>query len=200
MKTHNFNKQNVTSEQVESIKYKEGIPAFLSKDRNTKSKHLDMRWQNAEEKTKTFRWSGTVSVFDVAAYILRKLGNLSTMKLQKLVYYCQAWSMVWDEKPLFNEHIEAWTNGPVVRELFSYHRGYYEISEIQIGNPDILLENQKETIDAVLKFYGNKSAQWLIELSHSEEPWKEVRKDLSSDEISNKIISLNSMANYYSSL
>jgi hypothetical protein len=43
------------------------------------------------------------NVFDVAAYIVNKLGIISTMKLQKLVYYAQAWSLVWDEQPLFQE-------------------------------------------------------------------------------------------------
>ncbi len=46
--------------------------------------------------------------FDVAKYILTKMGKLSTVKLQKLVYYAQAWSLVWDDEPLFNERIEAW--------------------------------------------------------------------------------------------
>ncbi len=56
----------------------------------------------------------TVSVESVAAYILSQHGKLSAMKLQKLVYYCQAWSLVWDEAPLFQEQIQAWANGPVV--------------------------------------------------------------------------------------
>ena len=59
-----------------------------------------------------------VSAHDVAAYILRKQGPLSAMKLQKLVYYAQAWSTVWDDQPLFSEAVEAWANGPVVRELY----------------------------------------------------------------------------------
>ncbi|MDY6802276.1 MAG: DUF4065 domain-containing protein, partial [Cyanobacteriota bacterium] len=55
-----------------------------------------------------------VKVMDVAAYILKKLGPLSAMKLHKLLYYSQAWSLVWDEQPLFSERIEAWANGPVI--------------------------------------------------------------------------------------
>jgi len=50
----------------------------------------------------------SLSVHDVAAYILKKQGEMSAMKLQKLVYYSQAWSLVWDEKPLFRAQIEAW--------------------------------------------------------------------------------------------
>ena len=55
------------------------------------------------------------SVYDVAAFILGRLGQVGAMKLQKLVYYSQAWSLVWDDQPLFSETIEAWDKGPVVR-------------------------------------------------------------------------------------
>lgn len=141
-----------------------------------------------------------IRVFDVAAYILQKMGTMTTMKLQKLVYYSQAWSLVWDEEPLFEEVIEAWANGPVVRDLFDYHRGMYEISAMPIGNPRLLNKEQQETIDAVLKYYGDKSAQWLIELTHMEDPWVQARKGLPKLERGNRIISLDTIADYYSSL
>lgn len=141
-----------------------------------------------------------ITVFDVAAYIVEKLGEISTMKLQKLVYYSQAWSIVWDEKPLFNEKILAWANGPVIRELFDYHRGNYSINKIIIGNSLCLSSSQKETIDAVLNYYGDKPAQWLIDLTHMEKPWLDARKGLSASERGNREILLESLHEYYSSL
>jgi uncharacterized phage-associated protein len=57
-----------------------------------------------------------VSVFDVAAYILEKQPKkhpITAWKLQKLIYYCQAWSLVWDEQSIFKEKILAWANGPI---------------------------------------------------------------------------------------
>lgn len=54
---------------------------------------------------------------DVAKYILSKTGTIPAMKLQKLVYYSQAWALVWDEKPLFTAPIQAWANGPVCPRL-----------------------------------------------------------------------------------
>ena len=53
------------------------------------------------------------NVFDVAKYIIEKQGQLTAMKLQKLVYYSQVWTLVWDEEPLFPEVIQAWGKGPV---------------------------------------------------------------------------------------
>ena len=75
---------------------------------------------------------------DVAAYILKKCGNMSHMKLQKLMYYAQAWSLVWDEEPLFPERIEAWVNGPVVRPLYADLRLTYTVSEghLPCSDPD----------------------------------------------------------------
>jgi uncharacterized phage-associated protein len=141
-----------------------------------------------------------VSCLDVAEYILRQHGRMSTMKLQKLVYYSQAWALVWDEAPIFNEPIAAWANGPVVPALFDYHRGMFDISHVLTGNPDVLSSDQQETVNAVLHFYGNKSAQWLIDLCHTEEPWIRARHGLTPDERGNRIISHDSMAEYYSSL
>ena len=69
------------------------------------------------------------SVHDVAAYVLREAGAMSTVKLHKLVYYSQAWHLVWDEEPLFVEPIEAWANGPVVRALYDHHRGRFGVED-----------------------------------------------------------------------
>ena len=171
----------------------------LEFDEKTDSEALekDVTW---EELQKQNLENPKIRVFDVAAYILEKMDTMTTMKLQKLVYYSQAWSLVWDEKPLFEEKIEAWANGPVVRELFDYHRGMYEISEIPIGNPRLSDQEQRDTVDAVLEYYGDRSAQWLIDLSHMEEPWKHTRKGLPPLERGNRVIPLDAMAHYYSSL
>jgi len=144
--------------------------------------------------------SPVATVFDVAACILRKLGPVSAMKLHKLVYYCQAWSLVWDERPLFGERIEAWASGPVVPELFAYHKGQFVVSDIPVGKPEHLDQDAKDTIDAVIQFYGKKPPQWLSDLTHREAPWKNARQGIPEGARSNALISLESMAEYYGSL
>ena len=62
-------------------------------------------------------------VLDVAKYALDKLGYVSTMKLQKIVFYSHAYHLVRQGLPLFDDRIEAWVNGPVVRALFQEHKG-----------------------------------------------------------------------------
>jgi uncharacterized phage-associated protein len=141
-----------------------------------------------------------VSAHDVAAYILNKQGPLSAMKLQKLVYYSQAWSTVWDDKPLFAEPIEAWANGPVVRDLYDVHRGQFEVRAWPRGNPAALDEEQRSTVDAVLGYYGGRNAQTLSDMTHAEDPWRLARRGLPEGERGNRVISLASLSEYYSSL
>ena len=141
------------------------------------------------------------SVMDVASYILQSRGQMTTMKLQKLVYYCQAWSLVWDEKPLFEEPIEAWANGPVVRQLYEAHRGWFDLGPGNLpGDPNALDANQRATVEVVLDYYADKPTQWLIDLTHMEEPWQTARKGLPETARSTNEISPISMAEYYSSL
>src|SRR5438128_2146383 len=115
------------------------------------------------------------SVLDVANYILGKRGPMTAMKLQKLAYYAQAWSLVWDERALFDEEVEAWANGPVVRALYEKHRGQFIVKDIPGGAAEKLDKPALETIDAVLSTYGDKTSQWLSNLTHQESPWRDAR-------------------------
>lgn len=141
------------------------------------------------------------SVKDVAAFILRECGEMTAMKLQKLVYYAQAWSLVWDERPLFPERIEAWANGPVCPDLYRWHQGLFRVEKGNLpGNPGNIDATGAETIQAVLKYYGDKSAQWLSDLTHSEAPWRDARAGLTDGERGNAPITHAAMAEYYASL
>ena len=140
------------------------------------------------------------SVFDAAKYILSKTGSVSSWKLQKLIYYSQAWSLVWDDRPLFNERIEAWANGPVCPDLYNQHRGQFHVTDIAIGNADALDKDARETIDGVLTYYGDKTPQWLSDLTHAEAPWKVARGDLPPGASCQKVITHEEMAEYYGSL
>jgi uncharacterized phage-associated protein len=141
------------------------------------------------------------SAHDVAAYIL---GNVPTpipaVKLHKLIYYSQAWSLVWEDHPLFEERIEAWVNGPVVPALYEFHRGNYQVTKWPKGDASALAPEDASTVDAVLKFYGKQSSQWLSDLTHSEEPWIKARKGLSPTQRGHAEITLESMAEYYNGL
>lgn len=144
-----------------------------------------------------------MSVRDVAEYILRSRGEMTAMKLQKLVYYAQAWSLVWDERPLFDEKIQAWANGPVCRTLYGYHRQQFIVQPrmFKVEDPDLDAKS-KATIDAVLNFYADKSAQWLSDLTHLEAPWRKAREraNVPDGAASEEEITLADMHEYYSGL
>jgi uncharacterized phage-associated protein len=120
--------------------------------------------------------------------------EISNLKLQKLLYYCQGYHLAITEKPLFEEPIEAWRYGPVVREI--YHRfkvygdldiiGTVDWSEIELD------ENQMKIVGIVWGKLGEISAGTLIDMTHSETPWLNAMYFGS-----NKEISADSMKNYF---
>jgi uncharacterized phage-associated protein len=137
---------------------------------------------------------------DVAAAILRRTGAVSTWKLQKLMYYAQAWHLVWEDRPLFEDPIEAWANGPVVPTLYARHRGQFTITAWPSGNADALDVGERSTIVAMLGLYGDKTGQWLSDLTHRELPWIEAREGLAAGERGHAVITHEAMAEYYGGL
>lgn len=137
---------------------------------------------------------------DVAAYILDRCGSMTAMKLQKLVYYSQAWHLAWEQVPLFDEPIEAWANGPVIRSLYRQHRGFYEVHPSEIaGDASALTSNEAESVDVVLAEYCSCSPMELSERTHSEDPWQRARAGLAPGERGNREISQEDMMEYYAS-
>lgn len=124
---------------------------------------------------------------------------MTAWKLQKLVYYSQAWSLVWDERPMFQDPIQAWANGPVCPALYNKHRGQFTVTEVA-GDPGTLDAIAQETVDAVLLYYGDKHPQWLSDLTHAEAPWKDTRGTLPPGAACNREITHDAMASYYGSL
>ncbi len=142
------------------------------------------------------------SVLDVARYVIKAKHPITTMKLQKLVYYCQAWSLAWDEMPLFPEDFEAWANGPVCPQLYEKHRGLFRLYDDFLNNvPDYaFMDAETDTMDSVLNHYGDKSPEWLSQLTHMEYPWKAARGDTPLGEPCHNIITKESMMDYYGGL
>jgi uncharacterized phage-associated protein len=134
------------------------------------------------------------NVFDAAHYILSTIGgDVSTVKLQKLCYYAQAWHLARYGAPLFPEEFEKWDNGPVCRELYLVHRGNFSINAESIPGELCLSEDfsadECGTMDLVLEKYGVLDGDELSKLSHREDPWKLSPK--------NSVISKNVMETYY---
>ena len=94
------------------------------------------------------------------------------MKLQKLLYYCQAGSLAWLDRPLFPDRIEAWTNGPVVVSFWeehSYESWIHKIEAPEIENNDVIA-----IIMQVLETYNAYGPAQLSQYAADEEPCSEA--------------------------
>lgn len=141
------------------------------------------------------------SIMDVSNYILHQHGPMSPMKLQKLCYYAQAWSLVWNSQEMFSEEFEAWKTGPVCRELFLQTQERFRITaNVFPGQADSLSADQKDTIDRVIEYYGKHDAQWLGRLAQMEDPWKEATDHIRNPSPSAAIVTKDSTAKYYACL
>jgi uncharacterized phage-associated protein len=142
------------------------------------------------------------NVRDVARYILHRSAPMSSMKLQKLAYYAQGWHLAFDGEPLFDSKIEAWANGPVVRDLYIAHRGLFTLHENTLGpfDENSLTPAEMETVDAVLEAYGHMDAHQLSNLTHSERPWIEAREGLGDGTRGESEINLASMHEFFDAL
>ncbi len=140
-------------------------------------------------------------VDDVVAAVLKQTGPIDTWKLQKLLYYCQAWHLVWEDgRPLFRARIEAWANGPVVPAVYEKHRREFRVGAWKDGHPARLTDSERQTIQSVLDFYKSKSGLELSALTHREAPWRLARRGLAEGERGHREITLESILEYYGGL
>ncbi|MGU9961633.1 MAG: Panacea domain-containing protein [Candidatus Puniceispirillales bacterium WSBS_2018_MAG_OTU23] len=122
-------------------------------------------------------------VKDIAEYFLA-LGKdadepVSNLKIQKLCYYAQGLYLALHSTPLFEEKIEAWTHGPVCRELYDLYKGNGSdgITPDKDYNYDKLSTDVKDFLNEVYQVYGQFSAWKLRNMTHSETPWMDAYKN-----------------------
>jgi uncharacterized phage-associated protein len=121
---------------------------------------------------------------------------VTNLKLQKLLYYAQAWHLVLFDDALFDEAIEAWVHGPVVPSIFRRFRDN-RWSVLEDSGSILPAARTREHLDDVWKVFGKYNAYDLERMTHSEAPWKAAREGLAPDVSSHNIISLESMKSYY---
>jgi len=131
-----------------------------------------------------------VTALDVARLFLNwsyKNGDLITnLRIQKLLYYAQAWYLVNYNRRLFNDPIEAWDLGPVIRSVYKKYKKYGgEPIPYKTNNKEetVFQPHQIHFLGEYFKIYSNLSATALVSLSHSETPWKNAHKRGKNSEI-----------------
>ena len=132
------------------------------------------------------------NVLDIAKYIItladEEVGDLiSNLKLQKLTYYSQGFSLALNEENLFDADIMAWEHGPVVPILYDEYKkfGSGAITNEEPFDDSILSDANKELINEVYEVYGQFSAWKLRNMTHDESPWKNtpISKIISNTEL-----------------
>jgi uncharacterized phage-associated protein len=142
-----------------------------------------------------------MTALETARYIIRfahEHGDpVSNLKLQKLLYYAQAWHLAINDEPLFQERLEAWVHGPVVPPVYgTFKKWTWQTIPLEVTVPE-LSKGQREHLDEVMDVYGSLTALYLEKLTHQEDPWRKARAGLPPDASSNATISHEDMRTYY---
>jgi uncharacterized phage-associated protein len=141
------------------------------------------------------------SASDIANCIIaafhKRHEEITNLKLQKLVYYAQAWHLALYGKPLFRDRIEAWIHGPVVPPVFWSFRKYGWKAISGSVHCHALSDHTQAHLKEVVRAYGKFDGPTLERMTHQEAPWRDARKGLAPDEPSNRVITNEAMKKYY---
>lgn len=139
-------------------------------------------------------------VADYFIHFSHEVGDpISNLKLQKLLYYAQAWHLALYSSPLFRERIEAWVHGPAIPLVYRQFKGWAWQPISENPAPPRFPEPVRAHLDKVMRSYGPMTAYQLELLTHRERPWQQARKGLPPDEPSNALITHESMRDFYRS-
>jgi uncharacterized phage-associated protein len=115
--------------------------------------------------------------------------------LQKLLYYGQGWSLALLGRPLFPQPIEAWTNGPVVSDVYQVYKanGWQPIGPADDASPVVVSDAVASLVQMVWRRYAGFTPRELADMTHKEPAWLEARGSLGADARSNTHLSLETM-------
>lgn len=150
------------------------------------------------------------SIDTVCDYIIFRLKkedevSLSNLKLQKLLYYVQAWNLAFFGTHIFEGRFQAWIHGPVNRVIFDRFRDVktiyseMDINDIMSDDFSKLLDDAKNHIDNVLEIYADYSGVQLEFMTHNEQPWVNAREGYAPAERCEVEIDERLMKSYYAS-
>jgi uncharacterized phage-associated protein len=107
----------------------------------------------------------------VSEYIIKYNPETTNLTLQKLLYYCQLFSYVLFDKPMFKSKCSAWQHGPVFEEVY-YKYKINGNNPIENKTNVYLDDNVKKVVETVIDNFGCFSGAVLCYFTHSESPWK----------------------------
>jgi uncharacterized phage-associated protein len=144
------------------------------------------------------------SASEIARYIVgffhEEQEPITNLRLQKLLYYVQGWSLAILDRPAFSERLEAGAHGPVQRGVYDeYAEDGWKPIDKGVAMPP-LDSDLRELIELVLQAYGGESGYALEIRTHHEAPWLEARNRLDKHARSDAVISQESMKGFFKNL
>jgi uncharacterized phage-associated protein len=124
--------------------------------------------------------TGTYHALDVAKYVVRKCTTdghpISNLQLQKILYYIQSAFLKKEHRALFDDEIEAWKFGPVVRSVYRAYCGYGSSLIYESEPPDaVFLPEESMLMDRVIDEKRGLSAWELVMQTHAQgTPWERM--------------------------
>lgn len=105
--------------------------------------------------------------------------SVNNLKLQKLLYYAQAWHLALHDEPLFPEKFQAWMSGPVIPALY-WRFKRYGISDIPVpAHPAAVLpEPTTRFLNEVADEYMPIDEYDLSWMTHREAPWMTAHRGI----------------------
>lgn len=124
---------------------------------------------------------------------------ITHLRLQKLLYYVQAWHLAACDAPIFDEPIQAWIHGPVAVQAYPAFAdfGSDPIPPHRASNADALSHTERGFIQSVWGHYKQYSATQLCSMTHSEDPFIVARAGLPADQPSRAEIDRGRMRDYF---
>ena len=141
-------------------------------------------------------------VLNVAASLVARELEMTSMRLQKLLYYAHGCHLAMHGVPLFSDKIEAWSNGPVVRTVFAEHRKWRTLRHPWPGpgrasGSGALDAHESETLEVVQQALAGFSADDLVACTHQEAPWRDARTGLPDDARSEAVIADEAISDFF---
>lgn len=145
---------------------------------------------SAEEVAKYFIYLASQPVSGGA----KEREGLTNLKLQKILYFAQAYFLSKVGRPLFADPIEAWGYGPVVPTIYHHYKRKGSSPIFVDADTSAVSDADKEVLQKIWSTFGGYSANRLVDITHAHSPWKDAYASTS------KVITNKALAEYYTPL
>ena len=102
---------------------------------------------------------------------------ITPMQAQKLTYFCHAWMLGTGNGSLFQDPVESWQYGPVIRSVYHALKRYGgdPVQEHLLTEPAEFGQVEESIIEAVWRLYGEIDGLRLSSITHAEgTPWHQT--------------------------